>query len=552
MKRKSINTVMGVPLSTEEAQRYLRQTALPGIGEKGQMRLRSARVLVVGVGGLGCPVSLYLTAAGIGTIGLVDGDSVELHNLQRQILYTTDDVGLDKVDVSASKLAKLNPGVNIERHKERLTAHNARALIKSYDFIVDATDNLTAKFLIADASHAVRKPYSHAGIFEYMGQTITVLPGKTSCYRCIFDAPPPLVDSAPRGPLGVIPAVIGSIQATETVKFFTGTGQLLADNLLVYNALAMTFRKVKTKRNPNCILCGSGTVQPPLQNDKDMLDRKLSELRAIVRTTRGIVIAFSGGVDSTFLAAVAHDILGDRALAVTALSPLYPAHEQVEARKLAGGIGIRHQTVASDELDVPGFAENPPNRCYLCKDELFTVVRKVAAKHGISIIADGTNADDSNDYRPGRKAAAQHGVISPLLDAGLSKAEIRELSKRMKLPTAGKAAFACLASRFPYGTRITKDKLAAVGAVEDRLREMGFRQFRVRHHGDIARIEVGKEEIKRFLEMDLEEQIVKLAKKAGFSYVALDIEGYRTGSLNTDTGLNRKPGGGSHPAEASR
>jgi uncharacterized protein len=262
------------------------------------------------------------------------------------------------------------------------------------------------------------------------------------------------------------------------------------------------------------------------------VEHKLDELKRIVRDTGGLAVAFSGGVDSTFLAAVTYGELAGKALAVTATSPLYPEHEQREARELAERIGIRHETVASDELDVPGFAENPPNRCYLCKDELFTVVRKVAARHGISVIADGTNADDCSDYRPGRKAAVQHGVISPLLDAGLRKAEIRELSKRMGLPTAEKAAFACLASRFPYGTRITEEKLAAVGAMEGQLRALGFRQFRVRHHGDIARIEVGADEIERFMDKNSRYKIVALGKNAGFCYAALDLEGYRTGSMN--------------------
>jgi len=259
---------------------------------------------------------------------------------------------------------------------------------------------------------------------------------------------------------------------------------------------------------------------------------KFNTLKRMLRDIGGLAIAFSGGVDSTFLAAAAYRELDNMVLAVTAVSPLYPAHEQREAAKLAEQIGIRHEMVVSDELDVPGFAENPPDRCYLCKSELFAVVRKVAEKHGIVRIADGTNADDESDFRPGRRAAAEYGVHSPLLEAGLTKEDIRELSRQMGLPTAEKPAFACLASRFPYGSRITREKLAAIGVLETELRAMGFSQFRARHHGDIARIEVGPDEIERLCARDARDRMVAAGKKAGFFYVALDLEGYRTGSMN--------------------
>jgi len=265
----------------------------------------------------------------------------------------------------------------------------------------------------------------------------------------------------------------------------------------------------------------------------------MQKLRRMLKNTGGMAIAFSGGVDSTFLAAVAKEVLGDRVLLVTALSPTYPAREQKSAERLASRLGIRQEIVVSNELKIPGFAGNPVNRCYYCKRELFRIVSDVAGRHGLTVVADGSNSDDLNDFRPGRKALKELKVISPLLDAGLGKKEIRNLSRQMGLPTADKPSLACLASRFPYGSRITEKKLCAVDVVENMLRGQGFRQVRVRHHGETARIEVEPVEIPRIVNPAIRRKLLKCAKKAGFSYVAVDLEGYRTGSMNETLGKKR-------------
>ena len=263
-----------------------------------------------------------------------------------------------------------------------------------------------------------------------------------------------------------------------------------------------------------------------------MVEKKLADLKSTIESMGSVLIAFSGGVDSTFLSRVAFDVLKDRALAVTAASATYPQVEFLEAKKLAKEIGIKHEIVISEELDIPGFSENTPDRCYYCKGELFSKLREMADQRGFKHVADGSNFDDLNDYRPGMKAAAELGVRSPLEEVKLTKTEIRELSKIMKLSTWNKPAFACLASRFPYGSRITQERLARVDKAEQFLRDLGIWQLRVRHHDHIARIEVSKEDMPKFVEDEIRKKVVKKFKELGYTYVTMDLGGYRMGSMN--------------------
>jgi uncharacterized protein len=261
-------------------------------------------------------------------------------------------------------------------------------------------------------------------------------------------------------------------------------------------------------------------------------EEKYRKLQEILGAMDGVAVAFSGGVDSTFLAAVAVQVLGERAIAVTALSPTYPARERNEAAELASRLGIKQIEIDTHELENPAFRDNPPDRCYYCKSELVTMVRDAAKAHGIAVLADGSTVDDLCDHRPGRKAMQEGGVRSPLLEAGLTKDEVRELSRRLGLPTADKPSLACLASRIPYGSSITPEKLNAVDGIENTLRALGFKQVRVRHHGDIARIEVEAAELARLCEPTVRGQVIKAAREAGFLYVTADLQGYRTGSMN--------------------
>ncbi|RKD31789.1 ATP-dependent sacrificial sulfur transferase LarE [Thermohalobacter berrensis] len=262
------------------------------------------------------------------------------------------------------------------------------------------------------------------------------------------------------------------------------------------------------------------------------LNEKYTKLKEIIENLGSGAVAFSGGVDSTFLTKVCKDVLGDKAIAVTATSSTYPQREFKEACKLAKDIGIKHIIIESEETDIEGFSKNPPNRCYYCKKELFTKVKEVAKKYDIQYVLDGSNYDDLGDFRPGMEAAKELKVVSPLKEAKLTKEDIRKLSKVLNLPTWSKPAFACLSSRFPYGQEITEKKLNMVEKAEDYLKNLGFIQFRVRHHGEIARIEVSPDERNKFFDVELLDEISRKLKEIGFTYVTMDLTGYRTGSMN--------------------
>lgn len=261
-------------------------------------------------------------------------------------------------------------------------------------------------------------------------------------------------------------------------------------------------------------------------------EEKLERLKDNIKTLESVVVAFSGGVDSSLVAKVCHDVLGDQALAVTARSETYPAYEYEEAREIAKEIGIRHITIDTSELNIEGFANNPPNRCYFCKSELFSKLKEIAREKGYKNVADGANLDDTGEYRPGLDAAKELEVRSPLKECGLRKPDIRKISKYLKLSNWDKPPYACMSSRFPYGNSITEEKLAIVAAAENYLRSIGLRQFRVRHHDTIARIEVLPEDIPRLLDEGKRKELVGKFKEIGYKYITIDMEGYRSGSMN--------------------
>ena len=262
------------------------------------------------------------------------------------------------------------------------------------------------------------------------------------------------------------------------------------------------------------------------------MENKLEYLKEYLKGLGSVAVAFSSGVDSTFLLKVAHDVLGDKAIAITAQSCSFPKRELNEAKAFCEKEGIQHVICQSEELEIEGFSKNPPNRCYLCKKELFEKIGDIAKKNGIEYIAEGSNMDDNGDYRPGLQAVAELGIKSPLRASKLNKADIRALSKDLGLPTWNKQSFACLSSRFVYGETISEEKLIMVDKAEQLLLDMGFHQVRVRIHGTIARIEILPEEFPKLVEETNRNLITKSFKEYGFTYVTMDLTGYRTGSMN--------------------
>jgi adenylyltransferase/sulfurtransferase len=263
-----------VELTERQIERYSRQIILEEVGGTGQKKLLSSKVLIIGAGGLGAPAALYLAAAGVGTLGIIDYDKVDLTNLQRQIIHHTNDVGVEKVKSAENKMRAINPDITIQTYQTRVTAENISEIIRQYDFVIDGTDNFPAKFLVNDACYFEKVPFSHAGILRFDGQLITVLPGETTCYRCIFHSPPPagvVPSCSEAGVLGVLAGVVGLLQATEAIKFLLGIGDLLTNTLLVYNALEMRFYRVKLNRNPDCPLCGSNPEVTELKDEEQIV-----------------------------------------------------------------------------------------------------------------------------------------------------------------------------------------------------------------------------------------------------------------------------------------
>ena len=287
----------------------------------------------------------------------------------------------------------------------------------------------------------------------------------------------------------------------------------------------MTTRKTRTISSTKTNNAAAGPA-------RRRLAQKQQRLEDILAGYRSVLIAFSGGVDSAYLAIVAARVLGEGALAVTADSPSYPDAHRRLALSIAGDFGFAHEVIHTGELERPEYRANPANRCYFCKDELYSRLASLAAARGVAVVVDGNNADDRGDYRPGRQAAREHGVRSPLDEADLTKDEIRELAREEGLESWNEPASACLSSRIPYGTEVSDEKLRQIECAENVLRELGFRVFRVRHHDAVARLEIARDEMPRALEPGVNTQIVTALKALGYQYVSLDLQGYRLGSLN--------------------
>lgn len=269
--------------------------------------------------------------------------------------------------------------------------------------------------------------------------------------------------------------------------------------------------------------------------------QKEEQLVRILSELKRVVIGFSGGVDSSYLAFMANRVLGQNALCVTAISPSYPSFQKKETAEFVMQFGLNHQVIESNELENPEYRENAPNRCYFCKSELFSKLWELAKEGGYEAVLDGTNHDDLQDFRPGRRAASEYSVQSPLLEARMTKLDIRELSQRSGLPTWEKPALPCLSSRFPYGTSISAERLSVVDQGETILRDFGFRIFRVRYHGELVRLEFDSAELPKALNMTMSNILVKRFKALGFKYVTLDLEGYRSGSLNEVLPIVQEP-----------
>jgi len=259
---------------------------------------------------------------------------------------------------------------------------------------------------------------------------------------------------------------------------------------------------------------------------------KEEQLREIFRELESVIVAYSGGVDSSYVAYVANAELGPRAVCITGQSASLPAFQRTEIDRVVERFGFQHEVIETDELDNPSYRANNSDRCFFCKDELYTKLETVARGRGIQTIVDGSTVDDLGDYRPGRRAAAQHAVRSPLIEVGLSKSEVRELSRRATLPTWDKPASPCLSSRIAYGTTVTIERLSKVDRGEEILREFGFREFRVRHHDQLVRLEIATAEMDQILRKEVFEELATRFRELGFKYVTLDLEGFRSGSMN--------------------